>query len=214
MKRVIFLRHPMTAFNADPVRLRGGLDVPLSPTGFSQIEDIVINLKKAFPDIKQIYSTELERGSILATSVAHEYGLKVVKLPGLKSWDYGVLNGRLVSDVIDVLKQMSTGAGRLLAPKGGISMHDFMVALGPGTSEQEGAIKHIIYNAPEEGCVLAVTHLQNIMIGTHWLSVGLPEDVLNMPYDYTETSEVGPGSWVEIRRDWIKVKHDSRSANS
>lgn len=214
MKRVVFLRHPRTAFNVEPIKLRGGMDVPLSPAGFAQIEDIVNALKLAFPDIRQIYSSPLERASILATSVAHEYGLKVQKLPGLKSWDYGVLNGRLVSEVVDVLKQMSTGAGRLLAPKDGVSMHDFMVALGPGTKDDEGAIKHIIYNAPEEGCVLAVTHLQNIMIGTHWLSCGLPENVLDMPYNYSETNEVEPGSWIEIRRDWVKVKHDTRSTTA
>jgi len=190
------------------------MDVPLSPAGFAQIEDIVNALKEAFPDIRQIYSSPLERASILATSVAHEYGLKVQKLPGLKSWDYGILNGRPVTEVVDVLKQMSTGAGRLLAPKDGESMNDFMVRLGPGTPENEGAIKHIIYNAPEEGCVLAVTHLQNITVGTHWLSVGLPEDVLEMPYNYSESNEIAPGTWMEIRRDWIKVKHDTRSAHS
>jgi broad specificity phosphatase PhoE len=214
MKRIVFLRHPQTAFNVEPIRLRGGMDVPLSPAGFAQIEDIVNALKAAFPDIRQIYSSTLERASILATSVAHEYGLKVQKLPGLKSWDYGVLNGRPVTEVVDVLKQMSTGAGRLLAPKDGESMHDFMVRLGPGTKESEGAIKHIIYNAPEEGCVLVVTHLQNIMIGTRWLSIGLPEDVLDMPYEYVETNEIEPGSWIEIRRDWVKVKHGTRTAHS
>ena len=208
MKRIVFLRHPQTKFNLAPIRLRGGLDIPLSPAGLAQIEDIVATLKKAFPDIRQIYSSPLERASILATSVAYEYGLKVAKLPGLKSWDYGVLNGRSVSEVVDVLNQMSTGAGRLLAPKDGISMHDFMVALGPGTPEQEGAIKHIIYNAPEEGVVLVTTHLQNIMIGTHWLAAGLPEDVLNMPYSYTEENTIEPGNWIEIRRDWVKVKYD------
>lgn len=210
MKRIVFLRHPQTAFNVEPIRLRGGLDVPLSPAGFAQIEDILTDLKKTHPDIKQIYSSPLERASILATSIAHEYGLKVVKLPGLKSWDYGVLNGKPVLEVTDVLKQMSTGAGRLLAPKDGESMHDFLLRLGPGNEESkiEGAVKHIIYNAPEEGCVLVVTHLQNIMIGTHWLASGLPEDVLNMPYEYKETNELMPGEWREIRRDWVVIKKD------
>lgn len=207
MKRILFLRHPQTAYNVDPVRLRGGLDVPLSPLGFRQIPDICENLKVAHPDIKQIYSSPLERASILATTVAHEFGLKVIKLDGLKSWDYGVLNGKHVSEVVDVLKQMSTGAGRLLAPKDGESMHDFLTRLGPGTATKPGAIKDIIYNAPEEGCVLVVTHLQNIMIGTHWLSVGLPENVLEMPYQYRETNEIEPGSWLEIRRDWVVQKH-------
>ena len=105
MKRIVFLRHPQTAFNVEPIRLRGGMDVPLSPAGFAQIEDIVLALKAAFPDIRQIYSSPLERASILATSVAHEYGLKVGKLSGLKSWDYGVLNGRPVTEVTDVLKR-------------------------------------------------------------------------------------------------------------
>lgn len=213
MKRIIFLRHPQTAFNMEPVRLRGGLDVPLSPTGFAQIPLICENLKAEHPDIKQIYSSPLERASILATTIAHEFNLKVKKLDGLKSWDYGVLNGRKVCDVVDVLKQMSTGAGRLLAPKDGESMNDFLIRLGPGTVDKPGAIKDIIYNAPEEGCVLVVSHLQNIMIGTHWLSVGLPEDVLEMPYEYRETNEIEPGTWLEIRRDWViqkgrKASHD------
>jgi broad specificity phosphatase PhoE len=206
MKRIIFLRHPQTAFNIEPIRLRGGLDVPLSPTGFAQIPKIVERLKKAHDDIKQIYSSPLERSSILATTVAHEYGLKVQKHEGLSSWNYGVLNAKPVSEVIDVLKQMSTGAGRLLAPKDGESMLDFMVRLGPGAEGKDGAIKDIIYHAPEEGCVLVVTHLQNIMIGTHWLVNGLPENIVDMPYEYRETNEVEPGEWVEVRRDWVVMK--------
>jgi broad specificity phosphatase PhoE len=206
MKRIIFLRHPQTAFNIEPMRLRGGLDVPLSPHGFAQIPDICTRLMQAHPDIKQIYSSPLERASILATTIAHEFNLKVTKLDGLKSWDYGVLNGKYIKDVIDVLKQMSTGAGRLLAPKDGESMIDFLTRLGPGTPEKPGAIKDIIYHAPEEGCVLVVSHLQNIMIGAHWLSVGLPENIEEMPYDYKETNEIEPGDWIEIRRDWVILK--------
>lgn len=199
MKRIIFLRHPPTAFNVAPMRLRGGLDVPLSPTGFSQIPAICERLMRAHPDIKQVYSSPLERASILATTVAHEYKLKVVKHEGLKSWDYGVLNGEPVDEVMEVLKQMSTGPGRLLAPKDGESMVDFLTRL-------TAAIKEVIYHAPEEGSVLVVTHLQNIMIGTHWLAQGLPEDVLRMPYVYRETNEIEPGDWLEIRRDWIVTK--------
>ena len=200
MKRLVWLRHPQTAYNVEPIRLRGCLDVPLSPYGFSQIPTIVENLKAAYPNIKQIYSSPLERASILATTIAHEYDLKVVKLDELKSWDYGTYNGKPVVEIRDVLKVLSTGAGRDLAPKGGQSMNDFLIQLTKG-------IKEIIYHAPEEGEVLITTHLQCVLMGVHWLTVGLPEDTSAMLYEYQETNEVEPGTWLEVKRDWVVVKH-------
>jgi len=170
----------------------------LSPEGFIQIADICRDMKLSHPDIRQIYSSPLARASILATTVAHEYGLKIVVLPELRSWDYGVLNGRAVAEVLDVLKTLSTGAGRELAPKGGESMNDFLFRLGPK------AIKQIISEAPEEGVVLIVTHLQNVMMGMAWLTAGLPEDVSTMQYEYKEDNELPPGGFLEIRRTWTE----------
>jgi len=198
MKRIILLRHPETAFNQDPVKLRGGLDVPLSRNGFAQIPLICEKILAMFPGIKQIYSSPLERAAILATTIAHEYGLKVVKKDGLKSFDYGVLNGKPVSEVLDVLKTLTTGAGRTLAPKNGESFDDFLVR----TVE---TVKETIYNAPEEGHVLVVTHLQNIMLAKAYLAAGLPEDLSDFVYEYRETNEVGVGEWIELKRDWVVV---------
>lgn len=197
MKRIVFLRHTKTAFNEEPMKLRGCLDVPLSREGFSQIADVAEKLKEEYPDVRQIYSSSLNRASILASAVAHEYGLKAKEYEDLRSWDYGILNGRYVSDVLDVLKTLSTGAGRELAPSEGESMNSFLKRLTQ-------CIKQITLDAPEEGVVVVVTHLQNIMMGVHWLSLGMPEDVTTMPYEYKETNEMQPGEWIEIRRDWIK----------
>lgn len=171
------------------------MDVPLSADGFAQIPDVVKRLLKEHPDVKQVYSSSLERASILATAVAHEYGLVVTKQAELRSWDYGVLNGRYVNDVLDVLRTLSTGAGRELAPKGGESMNDF---LGRYTK----ALSEIIYHAPEDGCVLVVTHLQNVMLGGAWLRQGLPH-VKDLAHQYKETNEVKPGATVEFKREWI-----------
>lgn len=194
MKRILFLRHTKTAFNAEPIRLRGCLDVPLSAEGFAQIPGVVERLKKEYPDVKQVYSSNLERASILATAVAHEYGLTVTKQQELRSWDYGVLNGRYVKDVLDVLRTLSTGAGRELAPRGGESMNEF---LGRYTK----ALQDIIYKAPEDGVVLVVTHLQNVTMGAAWLKQGLP-DVSDFTYVYKESNELKPGSWLEFKREW------------
>jgi broad specificity phosphatase PhoE len=194
VKRLVYLRHTKTAFNAEPVRLRGCLDVPLSAEGFAQIPEVVANLKKSHPDVRAVFSSSLERASILATAIAHEYGLKVVKQPELRSWDYGVLNGRYVRDVLGVLGTLTTGAGRELAPKGGESMNEFL-------ERYTKALADIIYHAPEEGCVLIVTHLQNIMLGKAWLKQGLPP-VEELRYSYKETNEIKPGGIVELRREW------------
>lgn len=196
MKRIIFLRHPQTAFNVDPIRLRGNLDIPLSATGFGQIPKIVKRIKKSLPNVKKIYTSPLARASILATAVAHEYNLNAEKVDALSSWNYGVLNGRQVSEVLDVLKTLSEGAGRELAPKGGESMNDFLGRLG-------ATITRIISEAPEEGHVVIVTHLQNIMMGRAFLQQGLPEDVTKMPYEYEETNEIEPGGWIELKRQWL-----------
>lgn len=194
MKRLLLLRHTKTAFNAEPIRLRGGLDVPLSPEGFAQIPVVVDELKQKYPDVKAVYSSSLERASILATALAHEYGLSVQKKPELKSWDYGSLNGKPVSEVLDVLKALSTGAGRDLAPKGGESMNDFLL-------RWTEALKQIIYDAPEEGIVVIVTHLQNVMMASAWLQQGLP-DIHLFVYDYKESNEVPPGGCLEFQRQW------------
>ena len=199
MKRIVFLRHTKTAFNAEPIRLRGCIDVPLSREGFSQIADVVEKFKAEYPDVRQIYSSSLTRAEILAAAVAHEYGLKVKSYEDLRSWDYGILNGRYVSDVLDVLKTLSSGAGRELAPSNGESMNDFL-------SRLTGSIKQITLDAPEEGVVVIVTHLQNIMMGLHWLALGMPEDVRVMPYQYKETNELDPGDWVEVRREWVRLQ--------
>lgn len=179
------------------MRLRGCLDVPLSREGFSQIADVVEKFKESYPDVRQVYASSLSRAGILATAIAHEYGLKVIECEDLRSWDYGVLNGRYVEDILDVLKTLSTGPGRDLAPSEGESMNSFLDRL---TSR----VKQITLDAPEEGVVLVVTHLQNIMMSIHWLVLGMPEDIKNMPYEYKETNEIDPGEWLEVRRDWIK----------
>ncbi len=200
MKRIIFLRHPQTAYNMEPIRLRGALDIPLSPAGFAQIPLIVEKLRGQYCCIKQVYSSPLERASILATTVAHEYGLKVDKLDGLKSRDYGIMNGKPVDEVKDVLGILATGAGRDLFPKGGESMNTFLEKLIE-------AIKQIIYQAPEDGEVLVCTHLQNIMLGTKWLFNGLPE-ISDFTFTYSEANEIPPGEWIEVKRDWVVVKND------
>lgn len=195
MKRIVYLRHTKTAFNAEPIRLRGCLDVPLSAEGFADIPKVVRRVKKEYPDVKAVYASSLERASILATAVAHEFDLRVDKRPDLRSWDYGVLNGRTVNDVIDVLRTLSTGAGRDLAPRDGESMNEF---LGRYTK----AITDVIYHAPEDGCVLVVTHLQNIMMGAAWLRQGLPP-IEDFKYEYREANELAPGATLELRREWI-----------
>ena len=197
MKRIVFLRHTQTAYNTEPIRLRGGLDIPLSPDGFAQIPRVVGSIKSKFCCIRQVYSSPLERASILATTVAHEYGLKVEKLEGLKSRDYGILNAKPVSEVRDVLGILATGAGRDLSPKGGESMNAFLERLTEG-------IKKVIYDAPEEGHVVVCTHLVNIMLGMRWLFAGLP-DIADFQFACGEEEEVLPGDWVEVKREWVKA---------
>ena len=65
-------------------------------------------------------------------------------------------------------------------------------------------IKKIIYDAPEEGHVLVCTHLQNVMMGTGWLFAGLP-DIPDFMFKYSEESEIQPGEWVEVKRDWMRA---------
>lgn len=62
-------------------------------------------------------------------------------------------------------------------------------------------LKEIIGHAPEEGCVVVVTHLQNIMQGSAWLRQGLPE-IDAFEYEYRELNEIAPGTTLELKREW------------
>ena len=200
MKRLLWVRHPEVIYNVPPsIRLRGGLDLPLSSRGYSQIPIMTDRLRELYPNVDCVRSSPLERASTLATAIAHAYNVKVIKMEGLGSWDYGCYNGRLVSEVEDVLSTLSTGSGRDLAPKGGQSMNDFLAKL---TAD----IKTARTEASETGTTLIVTHLQCIMMGVHWLVSGLPEDVSSMPYEYRENNEIEPGGWIEVKRDWTVVR--------
>ena len=199
MKRLLWVRHPETAYNIPPnIKLRGCLDLPLSSRGYVQIPQIVEKIKDAYPNVDYVRSSPLERASTLATAIAHAYNLKVSRMDEFKSWDYGCYNGRLVSEVQDVLNTLSIGAGRDLAPKGGQSMNDFLEKL-------TGGIKTTITEASETGVTVIITHLQCIMMGVHWLVCGLPENMTSMSYEYKESNEVEPGCWVEVKRDWTVV---------
>lgn len=207
MKRLILLRHTQTAFNRDPIRLRGGLDIPLSPEGLAQIPTVVEKIRAQFPDIKAVYTSPLERASILATTIAHEYSLRAVRVEDMKSWDYGAMNGKPVSEVLDALKALTTNAGREMHPYNGESMNGFL-------RRWTKALHDVITLAPEDGHVLVVTHLQNVMTGRAYLIGGMPEDVSKMDYEYKESNEIAPGEWVELRREWtiqFNAKHKTKS---
>ncbi|MGO1765743.1 hypothetical protein CAP48_08495 [Advenella sp. S44] len=94
------IRHGETDWNAER-RLQGWRDIPLNTNGLAQAEALGSHLQSCFADDMpaHIYTSDLERAYRTALPYAQACSKPVKQLPGLRERNYGVLEGRLWSEL-------------------------------------------------------------------------------------------------------------------
>ena len=100
MIRLHFIRHGETAWNVER-RMQGHTDVPLSPRGLEQAEELAASL--AGRPIGAIYSSDLRRALQTARPLAERLGLDMNVTPALRERNFGTAEGRTDEEIAAVL---------------------------------------------------------------------------------------------------------------
>ena len=93
----IVVRHGETAENLKGI-LQGQLDTQLNALGLRQAECVAERLKHEALDLA--FSSDLSRAKITAEKIAGPHRLPVITLKALREWDLGDLQGRLISEAV------------------------------------------------------------------------------------------------------------------
>jgi broad specificity phosphatase PhoE len=96
MPTLHFVRHGVTAWNAEG-RIQGQTDVPLSPEGRRQADELADRL--AGSEIGAIWSSDLRRALDTARPLAERLGLEVHASPALRERDFGDDEGKRDAEV-------------------------------------------------------------------------------------------------------------------
>lgn len=101
---IYFARHGETEYNrCDQIQGRS-IDAPLNDTGHLQAKAIAHHLKDVV--FGRIISSSLQRSRQTAEAIAQVQNLDVVSYPELDEMDFGVLEGRPISEVKDELQKL------------------------------------------------------------------------------------------------------------
>lgn len=95
---LLFVRHGQTEPNLLHVRCGGDVDVPLTPRGVAQAEEVAARIAALHPEIDAIYASPLERTRQTAAPIAAALGVPVRLLGGLTERRLGAWNGRPVAE--------------------------------------------------------------------------------------------------------------------
>ena len=96
MLRVLLIRPGSTDLD-EQGRIKGTLDVPLSPQGAEQVAKAVDELSNV--EISAIYSSPAICCHQTATALAHQRRIKVKRVDGLHNLDHGLWHGKLIEEV-------------------------------------------------------------------------------------------------------------------
>lgn len=126
---VIFVRHGATALNADGTsadRIRGWLDVPLSPQGRKQAASTASKLADT-PDaaVTHIFSSDLSRAADTAKTWGKATQTPVTLHKQLRPWNLGNLAGK-PSDAVNKIIQALVAHPDEPAPGNGETFHQFL----------------------------------------------------------------------------------------
>ena len=102
--RIIALRHGETTWNVD-TRIQGHLNIPLSPIGRWQAEQLALALSDE--PLAAIYASDLARAWETAQYVARLQNLSVIEEVGLRERGFGDFEGKTFAEIAALLPEQS-----------------------------------------------------------------------------------------------------------
>ncbi len=93
----IVLAHPGATDFDDQGRIKGNLDIPLSPSGIHQVDQSAVELQDS--GISVVYCGPGMANEGTASMIAKEAGARVKKIDAFVNLDHGLWHGKLVDEV-------------------------------------------------------------------------------------------------------------------
>ncbi len=104
MSKILLVRHGETLLNSTH-RFQGQTDVELDEVGLRQVEKTRDRL--ATYSIDAIYSSDLQRASVTAETIASGHELEVITCPELKEIDFGECEGLTYEEICQLYPEMA-----------------------------------------------------------------------------------------------------------
>jgi broad specificity phosphatase PhoE len=169
MGKLILIRHGHTGLNCpgQGERLRAWLDVPLDQQGLREAKTTAECLIQCPVDV--IYCSDLRRARQTAEVLGKYTKAPIRATMELRPWNLGALAGQKVADVLPFLHLLSEHP-ELVVPSGE-SFDQFFTRY----SRRLTALLALAYQS--EKCVLAVTHVRNILASSTIINGGHRDQV-------------------------------------
>ena len=155
MGKLILVRHGHTPLNGQgkDERLRAWLDIPLDQQGLQEADETAQKLAQ-YP-VTTIFSSDLKRARQTAGKIQEATGAEVSTTDELRPWNLGIFGGQLLREIIPFLNLLNEHP-EMPAPNGE-SFHQFY-------DRYSGRLHAMLKAADEsDGCVVAVTHVRNLL---------------------------------------------------
>jgi len=205
MGKLILVRHGHTPLNSPgrDERLRSWLDVPLDDKGLEEAVRTADRLT-IYP-IDVVYCSDLRRARQTAEVLRRRVKAPVVATSELRPWNLGAFGGQRVSDVLPFLNLLNQRPD--LAAPSGESFYQFYGRYSYRLTQ--------LLNLAEssEGCVLAVTHVRNLLAATTIIEGGDRNKVPVKGGPSTGTISIVEkidGRWRVLRDDGRQIVQPSR----
>ena len=164
IRSILLTRHGNTKMNNDDTsvdRLRGWIDVPLSPDGKKEAERVAKVIAKHEPEA--IFTSDLCRAEETASIISKHTGIKVEKpTKDFRPWDIGDFAGKKANEAVPVLAKYAENTPDKPMP-GGESFNSFRNRFFGGL--RKALEKH-------DGLVAIVTHHRAERLLKAWVKDG------------------------------------------
>jgi probable phosphoglycerate mutase len=170
MGKLILVRHGHTALNipGKDERLRGWLDLPLDRQGLDEAVQTAEQLAD-YP-VEAIYSSDLRRARQTADALRRRtHAPRVINTSDLRPWNLGVFAGQRVHDILPFLNLLNRHPD--MAAPSGESYYQFYGRYSRRLNE----LMNLALSS--SGCVVAVTHVRNVLASQTIIEHGNPDRV-------------------------------------
>jgi len=196
--QILLVRHGKTAYNLGGVghdRIRGHTDVPLDPEGWREAHALGIRLQGE--PLTAVLTSDLSRAADTADAIAAQHpGLQARRVPDLRSWNLGDLEGRLASGAVVRRIEALVHHPDETPPGGGETFRAFAARVA-------GVLDGLTNEADPGDRIAVVTHARDIQLLEKWLEAGGDLDRLHGDFAEalaTEPDTVRPGGFVRLMK--------------